>query len=167
MAGKNPLVILAGLLLLLVALAFYQWTLMTENGRLKAESGKAWDMVSQLKKERSEAQNRLAEISMTLDDKKRYISDLDGRFLKANADLEVKVKALQQCGDEKKKVVDDAEKQKVEVKSKQDELKKMEEEKKKVETSLEEFKKLCEVADRTKELTKKLCPQEPVVQNQA
>eukprot|EP00061_Rhincodon_typus_P004699 g23218.t1 len=101
MVGKNPLVIVVGLLLLLIALAFYQWTLMTENGQLKVESAKVRDMVSQLKKEGSEVQNRLAEISMTLDDKKRYISDLDGRFLKANADLEVNVKALQQCRDEK------------------------------------------------------------------
>ncbi|GCC39252.1 hypothetical protein chiPu_0023039, partial [Chiloscyllium punctatum] len=34
------------------------------------------------------------------------------------------------------------------------ELKKMEEEKKKVEANLEEFKKLCEVADKMKDLTK-------------
>ncbi|XP_072405064.1 protein GOLM2-like [Chiloscyllium punctatum] len=167
MGGKNPLFIVVGLLMLLAALAYYQWTVMSENGLLRAESARAREAAGQMKKEKDEVQNRLAETSMSLDDKKRYISDLDGRFLKANADLEVKVKALQQCGDEKKKLADDVEKQKGEVKAKADELKKMEEEKKKVEANLEEFKKLCEVADKMKDLTKKLCPQQPSIQSQA
>ncbi|GCC41269.1 hypothetical protein chiPu_0025215 [Chiloscyllium punctatum] len=101
MGGKNPLFIVVGLLMLLAALAYYQWTVMSENGLLRAESARAREAAGQMKKEKDEVQNRLAETSMSLDDKKRYISDLDGRFLKANADLEVKVKALQQCGDEK------------------------------------------------------------------
>ncbi|XP_067878869.1 protein GOLM2-like isoform X2 [Heterodontus francisci] len=164
MGGKNPLVIVVGLLFLLIALAFYQWTVMSENALLKQENGQVREVTGKLRKARDDLQNQLTEISMNLDDKKRYISDIDDKFLKANAELESKNNALNGCMEEKKKVGDNAEKQKNEFKSKEDQIKKMEEEKKKVETDLEEYKKLCTVANMTTDLAKKLCPQQVVVQ---
>ncbi|XP_041037519.1 myosin-13-like [Carcharodon carcharias] len=166
MGGKNPLLFVVVLLILLIALGIYQWTVMTENALLKQEATLVRESTGKLKREKEDTQSLLAEMSITLDDKKRYISDIDGKFLKVNADLENKNKALQQCIEEKKKMGEDATKQKNELKTKEDQLKKMEEEKKKVEADLEEFKKLCEVADNSKELTKKLCPQAPLVQQQ-
>uniref|UniRef100_UPI00398F2202 protein GOLM2-like n=1 Tax=Pristiophorus japonicus TaxID=55135 RepID=UPI00398F2202 len=168
MAGKNPVMVVAGLVLVLVALGLYQWTVLQENASLREETSLARQMLGKLKREKEEVQNRLAEISMTLDNKKRYISDIDGKFLKANADMESKNTALQRCTTErdgciaeKKKVGEEAAKQKNELKAKTDQLAKTEEERKKVQTELEEFKKLCAVVDMTKELPKKLCPQAP------
>ncbi|XP_078061810.1 uncharacterized protein LOC144487599 [Mustelus asterias] len=157
--AKNPLVIVAGLLILLAALGFYQWTLMTENALLKQEGAVARASTNKLRRERDSAQSQVAELSMSLDDRKRYISDIDGKFLRVNAELESKSKELQQCNGEKKKMGEGAEKQKNDLKTMEGQLKKMEEEKKKVQTDLEEYKKLCGLLDKGKEneLTKKLC----------
>ncbi|XP_038643154.1 uncharacterized protein PFB0765w-like [Scyliorhinus canicula] len=159
MGGKNPMVVVVVLLVLLFALAFYQWTLMTENALLKQEGVLVRDSTGKLKRERDAAKSQVAELTMGLDDKKRYISDIDGKFLKANAELENKHKELQKCTEEKNKMGEDVEKQKNDLNTKEEQRKKLEEEEKKLAADLEEYKKLCGVVDKTKanDLTKKLC----------
>ncbi|XP_078288103.1 uncharacterized protein LOC144612382 [Rhinoraja longicauda] len=148
---------MVGLVALVAAMVLYMWTVLSENSLLKKEFDQVRGEGGQLKHARDQFQRELEESTMILNDKKHYISEIDGKFLRVNADLEKKVTELQQCIGQKTKISAEAEKQKNDLKAKDDRQKTLEGEKKNVENVLEEFKKLC-ASNNTGDMLKKLCP---------
>eukprot|EP00062_Callorhinchus_milii_P027037 gi/632989867/ref/XP_007883877.1/ PREDICTED: uncharacterized protein LOC103173015 [Callorhinchus milii] len=166
MANKVSLGLSIFLIVLVILISVYQWRLLSENKLLKADLEHLKIHLTKMDDDRQNLLNQKSELSMSLENKKRYISDVDGKFIVMKDELDNKEKSLQDCGDEKGKMKQEIEKLQADVKQTEDNRKAMGDEKQKTVTELEEFRKLCTIVDKKQELAIKLCPPPPVVQPQ-